>query len=58
VGPFLERSLTQLPGGFATGLTPMIFGLVIILFLVFEPRGLAHRWNILKASYRLWPFSY
>jgi branched-chain amino acid transport system permease protein len=58
VGPFMERSLTQLPGGFATGLTPMIFGLVIILFLVFEPRGLAHRWNLFKASYRLWPFSY
>jgi branched-chain amino acid transport system permease protein len=57
-GPFLERSLTALPGGFATGLTPMLFGLVIILFLVFEPRGLAHRWNLFKAAYRLWPFSY
>jgi branched-chain amino acid transport system permease protein len=34
------------------------FGLVVILFLVFEPRGLAHRWEILKSSYRLWPFSY
>jgi branched-chain amino acid transport system permease protein len=31
---------------------------VIILFLVFEPRGLAHRWNLFKSSYRLWPFSY
>ena len=32
------------------------FGLVLILFLVFEPRGLAHRWELFKASYRLWPF--
>jgi branched-chain amino acid transport system permease protein len=57
-GPFLERSLTSLPSGFATGLTPMIFGLVIVLFLVLEPRGLAHRWNLFKSAYRLWPFSY
>jgi branched-chain amino acid transport system permease protein len=36
----------------------MLFGLIIVLFLVLEPRGLAHRWNLFKASYRLWPFSY
>jgi branched-chain amino acid transport system permease protein len=35
-----------------------IFGLAIILFLIFEPRGLAHRWEIFKAWYRLWPFSH
>jgi branched-chain amino acid transport system permease protein len=58
VTPWLERTLTALPSGFASGLTPMLFGLVIILFLILEPRGLAHRWNIFKASYRLWPFSY
>jgi len=34
------------------------FGLVIMVFLILEPRGLAHRWEILKAYYRLWPFSY
>jgi branched-chain amino acid transport system permease protein len=36
----------------------VIFGLAIILFLIFEPRGLAHRWEIFKAWYRLWPFSH
>jgi branched-chain amino acid transport system permease protein len=56
--PFLEGTFTMLPAGFATGVTPMLFGLVIILFLVLEPRGLAHRWALLKAAYRLWPFSY
>jgi branched-chain amino acid transport system permease protein len=40
------------------GIAPMLFGLVIVLFLIFEPRGLAHRWGLFKASYRLWPFSY
>ena len=56
--PFLERTFTMLPAGFATGVTPMLFGLVIILFLILEPRGLAHRWTLFKSAYRLWPFSY
>ncbi|HEX9896223.1 MAG TPA: branched-chain amino acid ABC transporter permease [Dehalococcoidales bacterium] len=47
-----------LPAGFASGITPMVFGLAIILFLILEPRGIAHRWQLFKASYRLWPFSY
>ena len=56
--PFLERTFTAFPAGFASGITPMLFGLAIILFLILEPRGLAHRWQLFKASYRLWPFSY
>jgi branched-chain amino acid transport system permease protein len=58
VVPFLERTFTMFPPGFASGVTPMLFGLVIVLFLVLEPRGIAHRWSLLKAAYRLWPFSY
>lgn len=42
----------------AASLSVSIFGLVIILFLIYEPRGLAHRWEIFKASYRLYPFAY
>jgi branched-chain amino acid transport system permease protein len=33
-------------------------GVVAILFLILEPRGLAHRWRIIKAYYRLWPYGY
>ena len=58
VVPFLEGTFTMLPAGFATGVTPMLFGLVIVLFLILEPRGLAHRWMLFKSAYRLWPFSY
>jgi len=36
----------------------IIFGLVIVLFLIFEPRGLAHRWEVFKTYYRSWPFPY
>jgi len=56
--PFLESTFTNFPAGFATGVTPMLFGLVIVLFLILEPRGLAHRWALFKSAYRLWPFSY
>lgn len=34
------------------------FGLVIILFLVFEPEGLRKIWQDIKDYFRLWPFSY
>lgn len=34
----------------------ILLGGCIILALLFEPRGLAHRWNILRASHALWPF--
>ena len=36
----------------------IVLGGTIILFLIFEPRGLAHRWNLLKTAYRIWPFPY
>ena len=58
VVPWLESTFTVFPAGFATGVTPMLFGLVIVLFLILEPRGLAHRWALFKSAYRLWPFSY
>ena len=34
------------------------FGLVIILFLIFEPEGLNKMWRNFKDYFRLWPFSY
>ncbi len=36
----------------------MAIGLAIILFLIFEPEGLAHRWKRIKAYWKLYPFSY
>lgn len=34
------------------------FGLAIVLFLLFEPKGLAYRWWQIKNYIHLWPFSY
>jgi branched-chain amino acid transport system permease protein len=47
-------SITRLVTAFEQG----IFGLIIVLFLIFEPDGLAHRWKLVKAYWKLYPFSY
>jgi len=39
-------------------LREMAIGAVIVLFLIFEPDGLAHRWRQIKAYWKLYPFSY
>src|SRR6476646_2586990 len=39
-------------------LREMAIGLIIIVFLVFEPDGLAHRWRQIKAYWKLYPFSH
>jgi branched-chain amino acid transport system permease protein len=36
----------------------MIFGGLIIFFLIVEPHGLARLWQIAKQKLRLWPFPY
>ena len=45
-------------GNLATALRPFSFGLVIVLFLMFEPRGIANWWRIVRSYVKLWPFRY
>jgi branched-chain amino acid transport system permease protein len=45
-------------GDVATALRPLSFGLVIVLFLMFEPRGMANWWRIIRSYFKLWPFRY
>jgi branched-chain amino acid transport system permease protein len=35
-----------------------VFGLVVLLVLILEPKGLAKVWSNVKTYFRLWPFSY
>jgi branched-chain amino acid transport system permease protein len=55
VGPILAVAVAPQA---AASLGLIMRGLVIIVFLIFEPRGLAHRWEMVKAYYRIWPFSH
>ena len=40
----------------ASHLTYMIFGALIVFFLVVEPHGIARLWSTAKEKLRLWPF--
>src|SRR6266478_4458042 len=53
----IERSFGfALPAGLVSNLTLILFGALIIFFLVVEPLGLARLWQIAKEKLRLWPF--
>lgn len=49
---FPEIGLTIAP------IREFIFGLAIVLFILFEPKGLAEVWRIIRSNFKLWPFSY
>lgn len=39
-------------------LREIIFGLMIVLFLIFKPEGIAKMWEDAKAYFKLWPYAY
>ncbi|MEP7261830.1 MAG: branched-chain amino acid ABC transporter permease, partial [Usitatibacter sp.] len=60
----LPLALNQIPGWLGIRLSTatishveaMVFGALIVFFLIVEPRGLARLWAIGKEKLRLWPF--
>jgi branched-chain amino acid transport system permease protein len=48
----------HLPAGVASMAQLVVFGGLIIFFLIVEPHGLARLWQIAKEKLRLWPFPY
>jgi branched-chain amino acid transport system permease protein len=57
-GPLFISLFPSTAAGAVQALRPLFFGLALTLFLIFEPRGLAHRWYLFKAAWRLRPFSH
>ncbi len=55
-GGAIDRALRL--GASISFLREMAIGATIILFLIFEPDGLAHRWKMIKAYWKLYPFSH
>lgn len=60
LSPWLPLTSGSSAGGGLTlaTLNQVIYGLLIISFLVAEPRGLAGIWARLRLYFRTWPFSY
>lgn len=48
----------EMPIDLAKHIEEIIFGLLIMLFLIVEPLGLARLWQITKEKLRRWPFPY
>jgi branched-chain amino acid transport system permease protein len=59
IGPSIRGYFPEATGtAIELGMGPIVFGAVVLGFLIFEPKGLARAWERFKAYYRLWPFSY
>jgi branched-chain amino acid transport system permease protein len=60
----LKLTATSLSGvypqsfGLIASARDVIFGLAIIIFLIFEPEGLARIWVRLRNYWKLWPYAY
>jgi branched-chain amino acid transport system permease protein len=54
---FLDDTVgLRIPASAGSNLEVMVFGALIIFFLIVEPHGLARLWSIAKEKLRLWPF--
>lgn len=54
IGPILSAGIAAQA---AAAVALITRGLIIIIFLIYEPRGLIHLWHMVEAYFRLWPFS-
>ncbi len=48
----------NIPVNYISNTQSMVFGALIVFFLIVEPRGLARLWQIGKEKLRTWPFPY
>ena len=61
--PWLSDVLPQLlpfvdAVNITSAINPILFGGALIIFLVLEPRGIAHRWEVFKVAWKLRPYAY
>jgi branched-chain amino acid transport system permease protein len=54
LGTFMD----VVPGDILSNIEAIIFGGLIVLFLIVEPYGMARLWHTIKDKMRLWPFPY
>lgn len=54
--PFISQQVTDTPNVFQ--LESILYGLLIVVFLLFEPRGLFGIWVRFRTYWKSWPFSY
>ena len=55
-GNRVMSAMPHVSGGVIFSTTNIVLGAAIIYMLIREPHGLHHRWNLVKAAYRIWPY--
>ncbi len=58
MAPKISDAFPAFEGTVIGALPVLAFSAALLVFLIFEPRGLAHRWRIILSSIRLYPFNY
>jgi len=56
LGTGLARAVWPNAQNYLFPLRDVVFGALIVVFLIFEPHGLAEMWNRAKRFFALWPF--
>jgi branched-chain amino acid transport system permease protein len=56
LGTGLARAVWPDAQNYLFPLRDVVFGVLIVVFLIFEPHGLAEMWNRVKRFFALWPF--
>jgi branched-chain amino acid transport system permease protein len=60
----LRMTTSSLAGSFPelvnnlAAMKELVFGLLVVIFLIFEPNGMAARWHTIKNYWKLYPFSH
>ena len=58
IAPAVAGWFPGVAAGIFAGLGQLVFGLVIMVVLITEPRGFHHLWTVVKTRYRMWPYNY
>lgn len=58
INRFLGIFMEVVPSEIRSNIESIIFGGLIVLFLIVEPYGMARLWHTIKDKLRLWPFPY
>ena len=59
VGPVLPGLLPFIdPVNINAAISPLLFGFILVIFLIASPRGLAYRWEIFKIAWKIRPYSH
>jgi branched-chain amino acid transport system permease protein len=58
INQFLGSFMEVVPADILANIESIVFGGLIVFFLIVEPYGMARLWHTIKDKLRLWPFPY